>query len=135
MFDADRHGAEEVPYSDSGAMSAGEKSLLRQRWGVSSQDCGVVNAHGVVRVVVPMVRRDGQQRQRSNTGQEDAMFAMFVRLSRKLGGVYFEYQPYALDLISLRAHTQCSCPRPPLSLNSDGGIPMPLSSIVQFPRV
>lgn len=60
MLDTDRHGAEEVPYSDSGAMGEGEKSLLWQGWSVPSQDCGVVAAHGVMRVVVPMVRRDGQ---------------------------------------------------------------------------
>lgn len=59
MLDADRHGAEEVPYGDSGAMGEGEKSLLRQRRGVPSQDCGVVDAQGVMRVEVPMVRRDG----------------------------------------------------------------------------
>lgn len=137
MLHPNGHGAEEIPHSQSRAMTESEEPLLGERGCVAIQDLGVVDAHGVVRMEIPVVRCDGEQRQRRNGGQKHAMLAVDVRVRRELGGFLLFAGVDQLTDILLgrgRADIRCSCPSPPPSLNSDGGIPLPLSSMEQLPR-
>lgn len=60
LLDTYRHGAKQVTNSNASTMVEGQKPLLRQDRGMSSNDLGSVEADRIVRAVTLMARCDGQ---------------------------------------------------------------------------
>lgn len=87
MLYSNGHRTEKISDNEPRAVIKSNEPLLRERWYLTGQDQGFVDSHGVLRLKIPMARRDGEQRESGDRGQEDAMLPMDILTQGKFRSV------------------------------------------------